>query len=255
MSDSNEQKPGATAPPGDTTPALPQEDDPLFRLQMAISDFVLGYWKWAVVAIGVVLLCAAAYGGWQSWQQSSRRADYETIAKVEYRMPKQDEAERYGLSALTGATDPARAAEIEEGARRFEAAAAEARGPAAAYGWMKAAEAWRRAGKDAESLAALEKAWTAGGDGILAFSAGSSLAAAQLDAGKGDDAVTTLRALVSKLDGALAEQALVSLASAQADLGKADDAKATIQEFRTRFPESPRATQVVAIESRLGSGS
>lgn len=256
MTDSSDQKPPAPAGPGGAGDVMapPPEEDALFRLQMAVSDAILGYWKYAVGALGVVLLGAAVYGGVTSYQTSRTRDDYEAVARVDYRMPKIEDAARYGLAPMDDPADTQRMADLTEGGRRFLAAGDDASGTAAVYAYMKAADAFRRARQPDQQLQALQKAWGVGAEGLPAFSAGSALATAQLDAGKPDDALATLRAMVGSTDGLYAEEALVSLAGLQADLGRSDDAKATIQEFRTRFPESPRAANIAAVESRLGSG-
>lgn len=254
MADSKDQKPPTSGAGGGGDATAPQEEDALFRLQMAISDVVLGYWKYGVYAILAVLLVAAAYGGYTSWKESALRDDYAAIARVDHRMPKVDEMARYGLAPMDDPNDAQRASDLVEGGKRFLAAGDEARGTPAVYAYLKAADAFRRANAQDQRLAALEKAWAVDAEDLPAWSAGSALAAALIDAGQTDRALGLYRELVGRLDGYLAEQALLALAGAQADAKKATEAKATLDEFRARFPESARMAEAAAIEARLGSG-
>lgn len=256
MADTSDKNPGAGGG-GDVHPDRvqipPQEEDALFRLQMAVSDFVLGYWKYGVYALGVVLLAAGVYGGVTSWRQSQRRADYEAIARVDHRMPKDDGLGGLGLS-LGGAGGSPNAEELAEGARRFVAAGDEASGTAAVYAYLKAAEAWQRGGNATERLAALEKAWKVGAKDMPGWSAGSAYAAALRDAGRTDEAVAVYKQLAAEAPAPLAQDALLTLADTQLAAGKTDEAKATVQDFVTRFPDSPRLPELQAVQARIGSG-
>lgn len=254
MADSKDQKPPTSGAGGGGDVVAPQEEDALFRLQMAVSDFVLGYWKYGAYAILAVLLAAAAYGGYTSWKESSLRSDYAAIARVDHRMPKVDEMARYGLAPMDDPADTQRAKDLVEGGKRFLAVGDEARGTPAVYAYLKAADAFRRANAKDERLAALEKAWAVDAEDLPTWAAGSGLAAALIDAGQTDRALGIYRELVGRLDGYLAEQALLALAGAQADAKKPAEAKATLEEFRGRFPESTRMAEAAAIDARLGSG-
>jgi hypothetical protein len=248
VADSNDQTP-PTSPE-----APPQEQDALFRAQMALQDLILGYWKYGVYAVLLVLLGALVYGGVTSWTRSKAEGHYAEISRVDFRMPKVDQMARFGLAPMDDPNDVQRMSDLQEGARRFEAAAADAKGAAAVYAWLKAAEAWKRAGKDAEALAAAEKANAVGAEDLAGFTAGSAYASALRDAGQADQAIAVLTSLSTRFEGLYAEEALLALAGAQIDAGKTADAKATIESFKTRFATSPRAERVAALESRLVTG-
>jgi tetratricopeptide (TPR) repeat protein len=255
VADSNEQKPptpAGVAVGGGEAP--PPEQDALFRAQMAVSDFVLGYWKYAVYAVGVVLLGALVYGGLTSWTRGRAEEEYAAISRIDFRMPKVDQMARYGLSPMDDPNDAQRMSDLQEGARRYEAAAAESKEAASVYAWLKAADAWKRAGKDAEALAATQKAAAVDAKDLPGFTAQSAYAAALLDAGKTDEAFAVLTAASTRFDGLFAEEALLQLAAAQLDAGKTDDARKSLETFKTRFPTSPRAARVAALESRAATG-
>ncbi|MFZ5478381.1 MAG: tetratricopeptide repeat protein [Myxococcota bacterium] len=249
MADSNEQN-----PPAGGGEAAPPEQDALFRAQMAVSDFILGYWKYGVYAVGLVLLGALVYGGVSSWTRGRAEDDYAAIARIDYRMPKVDPLARYGLAPMDDPNDAQRMIDLQEGAKRYEAAATDAKGAAAVYAWLKAAETWKRAGKDAEALAATEKAAKLGEKDLAGFTADAAWAAALRGAGRADEAFAHLQGMSTRYEGTYAEESLLQLASAQLDAGRKDEARKTLEAFKTRFPASPRAAQVTALESRAVAG-
>lgn len=224
----------ATEAPADETP------DYLFRAQLALTSFYTAngrYLGWvAMTGLGGVLV----WGLWSMWQEHSAADDFGEIAAIDYKMPKPDPMSKYGLAPADDPTDAGRKADLEEGARRFEAAAQAASGTASAYGYLKAAEAWERAGNAPSRLAALKAANALGRSGLPGWSAGSAYASALIDAGSAEEAIGVYRELAGRTQGFYAQQALLSLATAQLDLGKNDDAKQTVQEYATRFPTAPQ---------------
>lgn len=241
--------PAAEAPAGE-----PADQDVLFRLQMAASDFLLGHWQigaWALLGIVVI---AGVYGGVTSFRTSQMQEDYAAIAAIDFKMPKIDQMAQYGLAPIDDPSDTARLANVEAGADRYLAAADDARGAAAVYGYLKAADAYTRVGKKEQALAALQKASDLKAGDMPGFTADAALASALIDAGQGDRALALYREMVGRYAGFFSEQSLYRLASAQLDAGRTDDARATIQEFTTLFPGSPRAADWAELTSRAGSG-
>jgi outer membrane protein assembly factor BamD (BamD/ComL family) len=59
--------------------------------------------------------------------------------------------------------------------------------------------------------------------------------------------------MANRHEGFFAERSLLLLADAQIGAGRQADAKIAIEEFRKRFPQSPRAAEVGALEARAGS--
>lgn len=232
--------------------ATEETPDYMFRAQLAMTSFFAAngrYMGWVAAAgLGSVL----AWGLWTMWQEHSAETDFGAIASVDYRMPKPDPMSQYGLAPADDPTDAGRKADLEEGARRFEAAAQDASGTAAVYGYIKAAEAWQRAGNAPSRLAALKAAYALGGGDLPAWSAGTAYAGALADAGSNEEALGVFRDLAGRTQGFYAQQALLSLAAGQLDLGKNDDAKQTIAEYKTRFPTAPQE-RALALEARAAA--
>ncbi len=232
--------------------AAPVEADVLFRLQMAASDFVLGNAKYLGYVVGAVLVGSLIYGGVTSFLTSQREGEYAEIARVDFKMPKVDDMARFGLAPMDDTNDATRMANVEEGAKRYTALGDASHGAPAVYAYLKAAEAWRRVGKSAESLAALEKASALNAGDLPGFSADAAYAGALIDAQRTEEAVGHYRVMVGRHSGFYAERSLILLASAQADAGKTEDAKLVVKEFSDRFPQSPRAAEMAAIGARIG---
>ncbi len=242
----------AGAPPAAPAEAAPEETpDYLFRLQLAMTSFFAAnnrYLGWiAATALGGVLV----WGLWAMWQEHSAADAFGAIAAIDYKMPKPDPMAQYGLAPADDPTDAGRKADLEEGARRFEAAAQESSGTAALYAYLKAAEAWERAGNAPSRLAALKAAYALGGGSLPAWSIGTAYASALADSGSKEEAVGVYRELAGRTQGFYAQQTLLALAGAQIDLGKNEDAKQTISEFKTRFPAAPQ-DRAAALEARAG---
>ena len=119
---------------------------------------------------------------------------------------------------------------------------------------LQAADAWDRAGNADSRLAALEAATKVGADGLPGFSADSAWAGALLNAGRTDEGLGVYRAMAGRYQGLFAERSLVMLAEAQLAAGKAAEAKLTVEELKTRFPNSPRATTIAALDAKVAAG-
>lgn len=231
--------------------APPQETDAIFKMQMAASDLVLGYWKHFLGGILVLLVASFAWSVVKSWRASQAEDVYGRIGKIDYLMPPATERTPFGEMPADDAAVPGRLEDIATGAGKYEEIAREASGAAGVEAWLKAAEAWRRAGKPDAARAALEKAVAVEAPGIVHFTAQAALANALDAAGERDKAMGLYKDIAAAGAGFEGETALLRLASMQADGGEADAARATLNEFRTRFGSSTQLEDAAAIEKRL----
>ena len=237
--------PEADAAPVDETP------DYLFRIQLAFTSFFAANSKYMGWMVAVGLAGVLVWGMVSVWMERSADAAFGTIAAIDYRMPKPDPMSEYGMAPADDPNDAGRKSDLQEGARRFEAAAQSSSGAASAYAYLKAADALQRAGDVEGRIGALKSGYDAGGGDLPLWSNGSAYAAALTDAGRAEEALAVYRAIAGKTQGFYAQQALLALASAQIDLDKKDDAKATILEFRTRFPNAS-SDRASALETKAG---
>lgn len=232
----------------------PQEQDKLLQLQVAAGDFLVRAGKYVAWVVGAGLLVLLVYGLFSTWQRHRRVSEFDAISQVDFLMPRAAPMAAYGLAPRDDLSDAARVADLEEGARRYAAAAADAHGAAAALGWLRTADTYDRLGRAEDRTEALRKGAAARVGGIGGYSLDNAYARALADQGKLDEAAAHLRDAAGRHTGFLAEQCLVALANIQAQSGKAEDARATIAELRSRFPTSPRKDAVAEIEAQLGAG-
>lgn len=240
-------------PAGATGEQAPVEQDHLFRLQMAVSDFVLGNARYFGALLGLVLLVALVYGGVTSFLDARASDEFAAIARIDHKMPAVEPAARMGLVPMDDKSDTQRMANVEEGARRYQALAETSHGAAAVLGYLKAADAWARVGKSTERVAALERASAVGAKGLPGYAADAAYAAALVDAGRTDDALKLHRDMVGRQEGFLAEASLLLLVRAQISAGRDADARLTVDEFKARFPQSPRLAEMDSLAQRIGS--
>lgn len=239
-------------PVAPSPPPLVEDEDYVMRAQIALTEFTLRYWKYGFYAIGVVLVVALGWEGWQRWRHSAAQEQYGAIADIDFRMPQIDQMATYGLAPKDDPSDTVRTANLEEGARRYQKVAESASGSARTMAWLKAEDAWTRAGKVDEARAAAAHAAEAGGSDAVAFAADTAAVRSLIDQGKADEAEATLRAMSARYSGFFAETSLMRLASLQLDGGKADAAAATYGEIETRFPTSHDLVALGELAARLG---
>jgi hypothetical protein len=232
----------------------PEDQDYVFRAQVALSEAALTYGKYLGVVVGLVLLGSFAWGAYGNWSESKRKADFEKIAAIDFLMPEPDQMSLYGLAPKDDPNDATRMGNLAEGARRYEAAASELSGTAALVGWLRAADAWQRAGKPEESRAAALKAGGKG-TGLADFVGDTARVRALIDGGKPDDAEAALREMAGRYTGFFAEQSLIRLANLQLGLGKKEAAAATYMETTTRFPATADLTSLSELAARLGKAA
>lgn len=244
-----------TGTPDTETAAPGVEPDALFRLQMAVSDFVIGNAKNFGYALAIGLGCVGVWAAWDTWTTSAAEEDFGAIAAIDFKMPKASQLADLGLEPADDPADANRIANVQKGAELYEQAAAEASGTAAVFAWLKAAETWERLGKDEQRLAALAKAHEIGAGELPGYSAASAYAAALADAGRTDEAIAVLRAQASSQKDFYAEESLIALAQLQVNAGKAAEASGVIAEFRQRFPSSPRTARLDALGPLAAGGA
>ncbi|MBM4393024.1 MAG: hypothetical protein FJ090_18005 [Deltaproteobacteria bacterium] len=245
-----EKRPTAAS---EAEPPAQEEQDYLFKAQVAATEFIFRYWKYGFYALGGILLVALAWGSYQSWAQSRREEQFGAIAAVAYKMPPVNEMALYGLAPKDDPADAARTANLQEGARRFAAAAESASGSAAVYGYLQAAEAYSRAQDAENSRKMIEAATGVSAPDVARFAADAQRAALLADAGDTAGAEAYLREMAGRYTGFFAQESLLRLASVQADAGKSAEAKSTVEELLKRFESPARAQAVAEIAARVGA--
>jgi hypothetical protein len=242
-----------TASPADR--AIPEDQDYLFRASVATSEFLLKNWKYGGWLLGAVLLGSLAWGLYGSYRASVLAEQYDAIADIDFRMPALSQRAMYGMGPKDDPADSARKATLEEGARRYAAAARAASGSAAVYAWLKSAESWERAQNPEEQRKAVEAATQVGAGDLAGFVADSAWVGLLLAESRAAEAEAALTAMADRYSGLYAEEALLRLAGVQADAGATDKAKATVESLKKRFPTPVQAESVDALAARLGMGT
>lgn len=249
-----EKKPQNPAPMA--APAIPTEDqDVLFRAQMGVANFVLGYWRYLLIIVGAVLLVTFVYGSVTDLQANRQQSWQAAIAEVDVKVPPPDPLSQYGLAPADDPSDADKMGKLAAAAQGYEAVAKDAGGTAAAMAWLRAAETWERAGKKDEALAAYKAADAIGAAGAVGWATKSSLAEALADRGDIDGAAAIYREVANGKDFQ-AQSALYSLGQLYAGAGRREDAGKAFEEFTGRFADSTLADEVAAARGRLvGGGS
>lgn len=222
---------------------VPEEEevDLIFRAEMKARDIILGYWKHSLVVLGAVLLVALVIGLYQQYLRGVLRDGSEAISLVDEDQPPPSQLAQMGLAPLDDPADAERMKTLEELARRYEAAADDTTGAARAEGWLKAADTWRRLGRDDEARRLFEL--LSAEPGMFAAAGHNGLAALALEAGDVDTAAVHLRAIADAGEDLFAERALMDLIRIEQSRNEAA-AAALIDEFRLRFPSSPRLEEL-----------
>ncbi len=225
----------------------PADAGAAFRFEMAATNFFLGYWKHMLAVLVVVLVSLLIYGQYRDYYQSVQRGAAARIADVERELPAPIALLAFQKSqgALT-ATDDA----LIQAAEQLEAIAGAVSGTAAVEARLKAAELYRLAGSVDARRAVLE-ATLGEARGVLEYAAESALAAMDLEAGRGDEAVRRYRTLAAEHDGFLAQQATIELGLALEHLGRREEAAQVYGEFLSKWPDAPRASEVRNFQSRV----
>lgn len=222
----------------------------LFRAEVALTHFFLGYWRHLLVAVVLGLLTALGVGQYQGWRVRTERHASAVVA---------DAMDALGAPLIVVAqrvamADPAApdAAKLKETAAAVHAAADGVRGTGRVAGFLQAAELYRLAGDLAGRRKSLEAAGD--GEGPLGYAVVSGLAAVDLAEAKVDDALARFDAAGASDDTFVAQQALYDKAATLESLGRTADAKAAWEAFVARWPEASRAAEVRERLARIGAG-
>lgn len=226
----------------------PADAGAAFRMEMAASNFLLGYWKHMVAALVAVLVSVLIYGQYNSYVHRQQRGTAAEIAAVERDLPAPIAILGFQKSQGMLTSTPE---QLEAAADRLEAIGAEASGAASVEARLKAAELYRLAGSPKRRTTLEAAAGTA--DDVLRYAAVSGLAAMDLEEGNGDQAVARYKELMSSKDAFLAQQAAIELGLALEHLGRKDEAAQVYAEFLTRWPDAPRAGEVKDRQGQVGA--
>jgi len=237
-------------PAGDAMPFPDHEEDALFKAQMQVLNVLLGHWKTGLAIVGAVLFSVLVIGEYGEHQVGEQRGFQDQIADIDRRMPDQSPAEI--LNPTGAGLDPNIKANVEEGARRYEAVAGGAVGAAAVMAWLKAGSAWERAGDDAKAMAAYGSAHSVGVADVIGWSAASQYANAQAASGDTDGAIATLNAVQVRVSGLAAQQVALSIATVLEDAGRTEESLAAYNAFIAAHPDSVLLEQANDGVRRLG---
>ena len=234
-----------------------EEQDVLFKTQMKVANFFLGYWKHMLAVLGVVLLGVLVYSLWAEAVRENQQEVHEKIATTEGSVNTDSWAAPglgYGHPLPPGEEHPTSAEEFLAIGNSLKAIADESDGVGQTYAQLRAATFWKASGtSEALDLAttALEQSSQAETDGILAWSTQSQLAGIRADAGLVDEAAAIYQSFTSEGDDAITQEALYRLGQLYSDNGRVDDATAIWTDLVTRFPASHRAATVQALLAEL----
>lgn len=229
----------------------PADAGAAFRFEMAATNFFLGYWKHLLAVLVTVLLAFLFYGQWIAYVQNVQRAAAAQISNVERDLPAPIAILGFQKSqGMLSATNE----DLIAAGERLEATASETWGTASIEARLKAAELYRIA-EDGEKRRMALEAVEGQADGLLGYAAESALAALDLEAGNGDQAVERYRTLAAQNDAFLAQQATIELGLALEHLGRNDEAAKVYSDFLTKWPDAARAGEVRTHQGRVSGAA
>lgn len=296
----------APVPPNDLQVNKP-EAGWQFRLEMGLTNFVLGYWKAGAAILVTILLGVLIYSVWNSNRVNTMKSGAAEVAEIErvlrddleaeldpklqslgergwdvggvyttlQRMPQQQQqilfitspgvqrfaalTQQSGVGAMSSvdliltlmdAPSDAAKAKLTDAAQKLEAIAANYSGGAAATAALDAAEHYRVAGDKEARRRALMTA-SAAGAGILHATAELALAGMELDdPAARDSGIARLETLRKDEDASVAEVATIEVIAAYVAADRKDDAMLAIGDYRVKWPDSERKSEVDRLEQR-----
>lgn len=241
------QRPPDLFNPGAPPPG--EEQDVLFRVQMTVANFVLGYWRHGLAILAVGLAGLFVFSMWKTHVRDAQREVQAKLARIDADLPAPSQLAMMGIGPLDDPADAERMAALATAAKAYEEAAQQVGSPSATMAWVRAAQTWERAGKADEARKAWENAKNSGGKGPLEAVGVVGLAHQKARAGDVDGAVADLRAVQG--EGFEAQWALYQAGLIYEGAGRKEDARKVFDEFRTRFATSVLADQVAAAQGRL----
>jgi len=221
---------------GDAMPFPDHEEDVLFKTQMRVLNLLLGHWKTGLAVVGVVLFGVLIVGEYTGHLVDQQRTIQGEIADIDRRMPADSPTERLALDGV-GIT-PEVKANVEEGARRYEAVAVGSTGTGAVVASLRAGAAWERAGDNDKALASYKAAHEAGASDLVGWSAASQYSSLLASSGKIDEGITVLKSLDGKVSGLAAQQAELGVAILLEDAERTAESKAAYEAFVAAYPDS-----------------
>ncbi len=221
-------------------PGEEEDVDYVFKAQMGLYKSFAAYWKHGLALVALILSVSLVYGLGTSYVDGRLKDGAQEIASIDRRMPQPSQMAQFGMAPLDDPDDAQHMANLTEGAKRYEAAAAKAIGASAAEGWLKAGDTWLRVGKPDEARAAYAQALSAKDAGIFGYAAHNALAKMDMAAGDIASAQGHMRSAADLDKGFLGETALLQLAELHHAAGDTAAVTELSQEFQLRYPSSPR---------------
>ena len=235
---------------GMPVPFPDHEEDVLFKTQMRVLNLLLGHWKKGLAIVGIALLAVLFVGEYAALQTDQQRDIQAKIADIDRRMPKESPAVAFGLQPADDSAETI--ANIEEGARRYEAVGKESLGAGGVMAWIKSGSAWERAGNIEKAKNAYAQAHAIGAGGTVGWSAASQYASFQADAGDIDGAIATLGSIETKVSGLELEQSKFTAALLLEDAGRSSESQALLTDFVVTYPKSVLLEQAQDALNRVG---
>jgi tetratricopeptide (TPR) repeat protein len=230
-----------------------EEQDVLFKTQMAIANFFLGYWKHMLGVLGVGLLGVLVYGFWSDYTRSQQQEIHQKVAEVESQLPKELRYQHeIGFPIIPGDDDPEGASKLTTAGGEIQALADASDGAGATYARLRAASLWEAGGRPDISSTILEQAAVDDVDGILSWSAKARLAASKAAGGDVDGAAAIYQSISSESEDAISQEAMYRLGQLYHDAGRNDEAVSVWQGYISAYPaDTTRVAQLSKIISEL----
>ncbi len=226
-----------------------EEVDVLFRAQMGVQNFLLGYWKHLLIFLGVILAGVYAYSSWIENVRDTQRGIQAQMAKTALDVPEQDQMALLGLAADSEEDVEA----VKKAAERYEAIAKAGTGTGATMAWVDAAEMWERGGDDSRAKIAWKAAHDLGPEGILGWTTAANYASQLANEGDVDGAAAVYRAWADDpaKAGYTVERAVYELGQLYEGAGRFAESQTAYEEFKTRFPNSDLVARVDEASRRI----
>lgn len=203
------------------------EEDVLLQVQMKIYNFIMGYWKQGLMAIGVILLGVLGQGLYAEHVQDQQRSIHSDIEMIKADLPEVNPMSMYGAPA-DNPNDMKRMETLRNAAAEIEKVAEKAEDSAKWFAWMEAARTWKRANETDAEIVALQKAIEASQDPTFRYSATLQLANCYQNAENSEkvgQAISLLEEFIASAPAVGLEQARLNLAQIYKEAGKLDKSK------------------------------
>lgn len=244
---------GRDAIPADEREDGGEEVDVLFRAQMGVTNFLLGYWKHLLGVLGLILAGVYAYSAWLEHTRDSQRELQAQMARVALDVPQPEQMALMGLAPLDDPADSERIAAVTQAAEKYEAIGKGGSGTGAVMAWIEAARLWERLGEASKAKIAWKAAHDLGPDGIMGWTAAANYASSLANEGDVDGAAAIYRAYADdpSVQGYLAERALFDLGQLYEGAGRVSESQVIYAEFTERFPNSDLGPRVAEASRRV----